>query len=130
MNFREKAASFILSNDNIAEALELLDNANDTIPSGVVVWEKFEYDPIESIIEHIDTIAEMLEEAYTQGKTSNLVKKVIVKDLEGLDKDTISKIESPMTYLGEYEESGDVFADLRNSNNEPIRIFHERLKDA
>ena len=61
---------------------------------------------------------------------SNLVKKVIVKDLEGLDKDTISKIENPMIYLGEYEESGDVFADLRNSNNEPIRIFHERVKDA
>ena len=71
MNFREKAASFILSNDNIAEALDLLDNANDTIPSEVIVWEKFEYDPIESIIEHIDTIAEMLEEAYTQGKKHN-----------------------------------------------------------
>jgi len=58
------------------------------------------------------------------------MKKVIVKDLEGLDEETISKIEAPMIYLGEYEESGDVFADLRNSKNEPIRIFHERLEDA
>tara|TARA_R110000850_G_scaffold274513_1_gene412096 strand:+ start:121 stop:297 length:177 start_codon:yes stop_codon:yes gene_type:complete len=57
------------------------------------------------------------------------MKKVIVKDLEGLDEETISKIETPMIYLGEYEESGDVFADLRNSKNEPIRVFHERLKD-
>ena len=71
MNFREKSASFILANDNIAEALNLLDNANDTIPSGVVVWEKFEYEPIESIIDYIDTIAEMLEDAYTQGKTQS-----------------------------------------------------------
>mgnify|MGYP003660269498 CR=1 FL=1 len=55
------------------------------------------------------------------------MKKVIVKDLEGLDKETISKIEVPMIYLGDYEESEDVFADLRNSKNEPIRIFHERL---
>lgn len=46
------------------------------------------------------------------------MKKVIVKDLEGLDEATISKIEVPMIYLGEYEESGDVFADLRNSKNE------------
>lgn len=58
------------------------------------------------------------------------MKKVIVKDLEGLDEETISKIEVPMIYLGEYEESGDVFADLRNIKNEPIRIFHERLEDA
>ncbi len=58
------------------------------------------------------------------------MEKVIVKYLEGLDEETISKIEVPMIYLGEYEESGDVFADLRNSKNEPIRIFHERLEDA
>ena len=61
--------------ESIAEALNLLDNANDTIPSGVVVWEKFEYDPIETIIEHIDTIAEMLEDAYTQGKTQSTINK-------------------------------------------------------
>jgi len=57
------------------------------------------------------------------------MKKVIVKDLEGLDKETISKIETPMIYLGEWEQDGSVFADLRNSKKEPIRIFHERLED-
>jgi len=57
------------------------------------------------------------------------MKKVIVINLDGLDNETISKIEEPMFYLGEYEESGDVFADLRNSKNEPIRIFHERLRE-
>ena len=53
--------------------------------------------------------------------------KVIVIDLRGLDDNTISKIEKPMTYLGVYKESGDSFADLRNSKGEAIRIFHERL---
>ena len=57
------------------------------------------------------------------------MRKVTVVDLDLLDNETISKIENPMIYLGEYEESGDIFADLRNSKNEPIRIFHERLED-
>lgn len=57
------------------------------------------------------------------------MKKVIVRYLEGLDEDTVSKIETPMIYLGEFEQDGSMFADLRNSKNEPIRIFHERLKD-
>ena len=55
------------------------------------------------------------------------MKKLIVRDLRGLDKETISKIETPMFYLGVYEESGDIFADLRNSKGDAIRIFHERL---
>ncbi len=57
------------------------------------------------------------------------MKKVTVIDLEGLDEETISKIENPMLYLGEYEESGDIFANLKNSKKEHIRIFHERLED-
>lgn len=68
MNFREKAASFILCNDNITEALELLDNATDTIPDEVIVWDKFEYEPIENLIEYIDSIEDMLKEAYEEGK--------------------------------------------------------------
>jgi len=68
MNFREKAASFVLCNDNLTKALELLDNSSDTIPDEVTVWEKFEYDPIENIIEYIDTIETMLKEAYIEGK--------------------------------------------------------------
>jgi hypothetical protein len=64
MNFREKTASFVLCNDDITRALELLDNSSDTIPDEVTVWEKFGYDPRENIIEYIDTIETMLEEAY------------------------------------------------------------------
>ena len=67
MNFREKAASFVLCNDDITEALELLDNS-DTIPDEVTVWEKFEYDPIENLINYIDTIESMLKDAYEEGK--------------------------------------------------------------
>ena len=71
MNFREKAAGYVLCNYDLTEALELLDNAlsaSDGIPEEVTVWERFEYDPIEYIIEHIDGIADMLEEAYEEGK--------------------------------------------------------------
>mgnify|MGYP003147573397 FL=1 len=71
MNFREKAAGFVLCNDNITEALELLDNTSsvsDTIPDEVIVWEKFQYDPIENLIEYIDSIETMLKEAYEEGK--------------------------------------------------------------
>lgn len=70
MNFREKAASFVLCNDDITEALELLDNSENTIPEEVVVWEKFEQDPIENIIEYIDQIEEMLKEAYKSGENN------------------------------------------------------------
>tara|TARA_R110000737_G_scaffold263505_1_gene271525 strand:+ start:143 stop:328 length:186 start_codon:yes stop_codon:yes gene_type:complete len=56
-------------------------------------------------------------------------KKVVITDLEDLSEEVLNKIEIPMFYIGEYEESGDIFADLRNSKNEPIRVFHERLKD-
>ena len=56
-------------------------------------------------------------------------KKVIVVNTFGLSNEVISMIENPMYYVGEYKESGDIFADLRNSNNEVVRIFHERLKE-
>ena len=56
-------------------------------------------------------------------------KEVIVLDTFGLSDDVISMIEEPMYYVGEYEESGDIFADLRNSKNEVVRIFHDRLKE-
>ena len=57
------------------------------------------------------------------------IKKVTVHDTSGLYKEVISKIENPMFYLGIWIQEGSTFADLRNSKNEPIRIFHERLKD-
>ena len=56
-------------------------------------------------------------------------KEVIVLDTFGLSDEVISMIEEPMYYIGEYEESGDIFADLRNSKNEVVRIFHDRLKE-
>lgn len=56
-------------------------------------------------------------------------KEVIVLDTFGLSDKVISMIEEPMYYVGEYEESGDIFADLRNSKNEVVRIFHDRLKE-
>ena len=66
-NFREKAASLVLCNSNIKEALELLDDASETIPEEVMVCEKFENDPIEDVIEYIETIEAMLKEAYEEG---------------------------------------------------------------
>ena len=56
-------------------------------------------------------------------------KKVIVKDLHGLDDDTISKIETPMFLIGDWVEDETTFADLRNSKGQVVRIFHERLED-
>lgn len=67
MNFREKAASFILCNDDITEALELLDNAENLIPDEVIVSERFEHDSLEEVIEYIDGIESILREAYTEG---------------------------------------------------------------
>ena len=55
--------------------------------------------------------------------------KVKVIDTDGLSEETISKIEETMIYLGKWKQDGSVFADLRNSKNDYIRIFHERLED-
>ena len=67
MNFRSKAASFVLCNEDIDEAIQLLDNC-DTIPDEVIVWERFGYEPKEDLIEYIDQLETMLNEAYKQGK--------------------------------------------------------------
>jgi hypothetical protein len=66
--FREMAASFVLCNEDITKALELLDNSSGTIPDEVTLWEKFQYDPIEDIIDHIDTLEGMLNLAYQEGR--------------------------------------------------------------
>jgi len=55
--------------------------------------------------------------------------KVIVTNIIGLDNDIINKIETPMIHLGEWEQDGSIFADLRNSKNEAIRIFYDRLEN-
>ena len=87
----------------------------------------------ECILEYFSNEVVMMSEVRAlltlQNQNQNRKSKVIVSDLEGLSKEVLSKIEIPMFYIGEYEESGDIFADLRNSKNEPIRVFHERLKD-
>ena len=73
MNFREKAAGFFLCNEDVTEALEALDNASsvsDTIPDEVIVWDKFQYEPIESLVEYIALLEDMLKEAYEEGKKS------------------------------------------------------------
>jgi hypothetical protein len=71
MNFREKAASYFLCNDNVTEAIKLLDNASITIPDEVIVQERFEIEPLDNIIEYIDSIESMLKEAYQEGKKAN-----------------------------------------------------------
>ena len=54
--------------------------------------------------------------------------KVVVRDTEGLSDDTIAMIEIPMTHLGAWHQDGSVFvADLRNSKDEAVRIFYDRL---
>lgn len=54
--------------------------------------------------------------------------KVSIIDTDDLDEETISKIEPIMIYIGDYEESGDKFAEVINSKGVSIRIFKERLK--
>ena len=56
-------------------------------------------------------------------------KKVIVIDTHGLSKEVVNMIDKPMFYLGNYKESNDIFADLRNSKGQIVRIFHYRLID-
>jgi hypothetical protein len=70
--FREMAASFVLCNEDITKALELLDNSSGTIPDEVTLWEKFQYDPIENIIDHIDTLEGMLNLAYQEGRKNSM----------------------------------------------------------
>ena len=59
-SLREHAASFFLCNDNIAEALELLDNAENTIPDEVTIWEPFEREPLENILGYIEYLEVLL----------------------------------------------------------------------
>ena len=55
-------------------------------------------------------------------------KVVVVRDTKGLSDDTIAMIEKPMTHLGAWHQDGSVFvADLRNSKDEAVRIFYDRL---
>jgi len=55
------------------------------------------------------------------------MKKVKVTDTEGLDSNTVSKIEETMIYVRDYYENDTLFAELKNSKEEIIRIFPERI---
>jgi len=58
------------------------------------------------------------------------MKKVIVKDIKGLDEEVISKIKNPMIYIKDYIENNTLFVELKNSKTgEIIRIFPERIID-
>lgn len=69
MNFRSKAASFVLCNEDIDKAIQLLDSS-DTIPDEVVVHIPFVHESRRQIIEYINQLENMLNEAYKQGKKS------------------------------------------------------------
>ena len=64
-----RAASFVLCGDNIEEQLNSLDNAimndlcNVEIPSDVVVWEKFEDESAEVIMQIIEDLEIQFDEA-------------------------------------------------------------------
>lgn len=64
-----RAASFVLCGDNIEEQLNSLDNAimnglcNVAIPSDVVVWEKFEGESAEVIMQIIEDLEIQFDEA-------------------------------------------------------------------
>lgn len=66
MNFKLKAASFFLCNDNVEEALNLLENS-ESIPDEVIVFENFQHEPVENLLSYIDDIATMLRDAYIKG---------------------------------------------------------------
>jgi hypothetical protein len=53
--------------------------------------------------------------------------KVEVISTEGLDKKTIEKIESPMTFNKWWFENETTFVEIQNSKGEIIRVFPERI---
>jgi hypothetical protein len=54
--------------------------------------------------------------------------KVEVVNVEGLDNETISKIENPMKFNQWWYENETTFVELENSKGDIIRIFPERIK--
>ena len=53
---------------------------------------------------------------------------VVVRNTVDLADHIIDRIEVPMKHLGEYEsDDGSIFADLKNSKGEPVRIYYSRL---
>ena len=76
-----RAASFVLCGDNVEEQLNSLDNAimnnlcNVAIPSDVVVWEKFEDESAEVIMQIIEDLEIQFDEAIQDFVKSLLINK-------------------------------------------------------
>ena len=52
---------------------------------------------------------------------------VEVINTDGLDQETIDKIEKPMIFNQWWEENDTTFVELENSKGEIIRVFPERI---
>ena len=53
--------------------------------------------------------------------------RVIVLNTSGLSAETISKLESGVLYVGNWEEDESFFVELQNTRKEIVRIFPERI---
>ena len=67
-NLTEKAASFFLSEDNIAFQVEMLFLAEKEIPEGVCVSQRYENESLESLKELIIELRELLEDVIQNNK--------------------------------------------------------------
>tara|TARA_R110002110_G_scaffold83401_1_gene216454 strand:- start:258 stop:482 length:225 start_codon:yes stop_codon:yes gene_type:complete len=54
--------------------------------------------------------------------------KVKVIDTDGLSKEVIQKIETPMTFIKWWDENKTMFCELKNLKGNVVRIFPERIK--
>lgn len=54
--------------------------------------------------------------------------KIKVIDIDGLSKEVIQKIETPMTFIKWWDENKTMFCELKNLKGDIVRIFPERIK--
>ena len=54
--------------------------------------------------------------------------KVKVINTDGLSKEVIQKIETPMTFIKWWDENKTMFCELKNLKGNVVRIFPERIK--
>ena len=66
---KEKAASFILSGDDIKKSLEILENATGPeVPKEVLVWQPFENDNLSTLLANIDNLHEIFIETHLKNR--------------------------------------------------------------
>jgi hypothetical protein len=64
-HLKEKAASFILSGDDIKKSLEILENSpGPKVPKEVLVWQPFENDNLSTLISNIENLHEIFIESH------------------------------------------------------------------